>query len=77
MSGGQMPVRLNPAFMFAGVMGLFQAMLNTGKNSAFVIGLLPTVQLNLFIWKLNSFLKALNGFLSKGCDRTSSSCSSS
>ena len=36
MSGGQMPVCLNPAFMFAGVMALFQAMLNTGKNSAFV-----------------------------------------
>ena len=54
MSGGQMPVRLNPAFMFAGVMALFQAMLNTGKNSAFVIALPPTVRLNLFIWKLNS-----------------------
>ena len=64
-----MPVRLNPAFMFAGVMALFQAMLNTGKNSAFVIALQPTVQLNVFIWKLNSFLKVLNGFLSKGCGK--------
>ena len=49
MSGGQMPVCLNPAFMFAGVMALFQAMLNTGKNSAFVIALPPTVRLNLYL----------------------------
>ena len=68
MSGGQMPVHLKPAFMFARVMALFQAMLNTGKNSAFVIALPPTARLNFFIWKLNSFLKALNGFLSKGCE---------
>ena len=67
MSGGQIPLLLNPAFMFAGVIALFHAILKTGKNSCFVMALPPTLLLNLFIWKLNSCLKAEKGFLSSGC----------
>ena len=37
------------------------------KNSCFVMALPPTLLLNLFIWKLNSCLKAEKGFLTSGC----------
>ena len=64
---GHIPVLLNPAIMFAGVMALCQARLNTEKNSSFLRFLAPLVQFHFLKYELKQCLKAENGFLSNGC----------